>query len=32
MVITVTQSGYVKRSPLSLYRAQAAAARGGRGW
>ena len=28
MVITVTQSGYVKRSPLSLYRAQA---RGGKG-
>jgi DNA gyrase subunit A len=28
MVITVTQSGYIKRSPLSLYRAQA---RGGRG-
>jgi DNA gyrase subunit A len=28
MVITVSQSGYVKRSPLSLYRAQA---RGGKG-
>ncbi|HEX3555724.1 MAG TPA: DNA gyrase subunit A [Thermoanaerobaculia bacterium] len=28
MVITVTQSGYVKRSPLSLYRAQG---RGGKG-
>jgi DNA gyrase subunit A len=28
MVITVTQSGYIKRSPLSLYRAQA---RGGKG-
>ncbi len=28
MVITVTKSGYVKRSPLSLYRAQA---RGGKG-
>jgi len=28
MVITVTQSGYVKRSPLTLYRAQA---RGGKG-
>jgi DNA gyrase subunit A len=28
MVITVTQAGYVKRSPLSLYRAQA---RGGKG-
>ncbi|HEV2852430.1 MAG TPA: DNA gyrase subunit A [Thermoanaerobaculia bacterium] len=28
MVITVTQSGYVKRSPLSLYREQA---RGGKG-
>jgi DNA gyrase subunit A len=28
MVITVTQSGYVKRSPLSLYRSQA---RGGKG-
>jgi DNA gyrase subunit A len=28
MVITVTQSGYIKRSPLSLYRAQN---RGGRG-
>jgi DNA gyrase subunit A len=28
MVITVTQAGYIKRSPLSLYRAQA---RGGKG-
>ena len=28
MVITVTQSGYIKRSPLTLYRAQA---RGGKG-
>src|SRR5215203_254773 len=28
MVITVTKSGYIKRSPLSLYRAQA---RGGKG-
>ncbi|MEM6455047.1 MAG: DNA gyrase subunit A [Acidobacteriota bacterium] len=28
MVITVTQSGYIKRSPLSLYRAQG---RGGKG-
>ena len=32
MVITVTNSGYIKRSPLSLYRSQQRGGKGRREW